>query len=242
MAAIGVLMGSLGLPSVATAANVWVTLAAGIPGSDVPTSSSEFFFDNPHAPFLAVNDLNGATALATTGGGNTFFGGAGTPVLLNLADGSAYLASGNPPAAATTLGGTPASAAPVAGGSLPTSAALLGITLAEPANGTRALTASVTDSRGNALGSGALVVPDNGWWVLGLTPAATPVPDPGPIVDPPIDPLPGGVPGPLPGTPPPQAPPPGSIATPEPATLILAAIGGLAAHAWRRSRSWSSVP
>lgn len=236
MAAIGVLIGWLAAPAAAQAASVWVTLAAGLPEVVAPTSTSDFFFDNPHAPNIAVNQLTGGmTAEATTGGGSSFFGGAGTPVLLNLADGSAYLASGSPPPGAKTeiAGATAASSAPVAGGSVPSNAALLGVTVAEPDGGTRALTATVTDSAGNVLGNALLTVPEEGWWVLGLTPdPRQPTPDPGPIILPPVDPDP--IPEPLPTTSPP--PSGGPVATPEPGTLLLAAIGGFAVRAWRRTR------
>ena len=151
----------------------------------VPTD--QLLFDNPHAPNIAVTQLSGGvTAEATTGGGSSFFGGVGTPVLLNLADGSAYLASGSAPLGAKTAGGPPASAAPSAGGNVPSNAALFGVNLAESNNGSRTLTATVTDSSGNKLGTGSIDVPDGGWWVLGLTPSV-PLPDPGPLDPPPID-------------------------------------------------------
>ena len=239
LAASGILIGWLGQPTIAHAASVWVTLAAGLPGSEAATSSSEFHFDNPHAPNIAVSEISGGLGVeAVTGGGNSFFGGAGVPVLLNLADGSAYLASGSAPSAARTAGAgsTPASGAPVAGGSLPSNAALLGVKLAEPSDGTRALTATITDSTGNTLGTGSLSVPDGGWWVLGLTPELQITPDPGPVNPPPVDSPPpiDPRPDPFPSTPPPTSNP---VATPEPATLLMAAIGGAAIHAWRRSRS-----
>lgn len=244
MAVLGVLLTWLGAPAAAQGAGVWVTLAAGLPGIETPTSSSEFLFDNPHAPYIAVNQLTGGiSAEATTGGGSTFFGGAGTPVLLNLGDGSAYVASGGAPPGAKTAGaggGTPASAAPVAGGSVPPNAALLGINLADPKNdGSRTLTAGITDANGNPLGSSSVEVPDGGWWVLGLGPNAQtppPNPDPGPIdPPPPVDPLPE----------PPVITPPsprgGGVATPEPGTLALAAVGVTALHAWRRSKPRPAV-
>lgn len=231
--AVGVLVVWVAAPATARA-GVWLTLAAGVPGSATPTSdAADVWFDTPHGPpQVAVNQLaGGLTATAATGGGNTFFGGAGLPVLLNLADGSAYLAGGSPPAAATSRGpgggslGSLASAAPVAGGSVPAGAALLGINVAEPgANGSRALTATVTDGNGNQLATGSLVVPDGGWWVLGLSPGANTVPTP--TEPPPTD----------PGPPPPPPPSGGSVATPEPSTLVLVGLGGLAVHGWRRLR------
>lgn len=232
IAAIGVLAGSLASPQRAAAAPVWITLAAGIPGSSTPTDSGEFLFDNPHAPpLVAVNQLTGGVqAEATTGNGSSFFGGVGTPVLLNLADGSAYIAGGNPPAAAKTAGaggGTPASAAPVAGGTVPSGAALLGVNLADPNNSSRRLTATVTDTLGNTLGTGGVNVPQDGWWVLGLSPPAQVAPTPAP-----------GTTGNDPGgsTVEPKSPntQPPAATSPEPATLVLAAIGGIAVRMFRR--------
>jgi len=226
-------------PAAAQAAGVWVTLAAGLPGADTSTSNAEFYFDNPHAPNIAVNQLTGGvSAEAVTGGGNSFFGGAGVPVLLNVGSGSAYIASGSAPSAARTAGaggGTPSSVAPTAGGSLPSDAALLGAALAEPENGTRTLTTTITDSLGNPLGSAAVNVPDGGWWVIGLGPdqrlPSEPTDDPDPIdPPPPVDPLPENpvpTPGPVTGSP---------VATPEPGTIALAAIGSGAMYMWRRAR------
>lgn len=240
IAAIIVLAAWLALPPAAGAAPVWITLAAGLPGSATPTDSSEFWFDNPHGPpVVAVNQLTGGvTAEATTGSGSSFFGGVGTPVLLNLADGSAFVAGGSPPAAAKTAGaggGSPASAAPVAGGTVPSNAALLGINLADPTNGTRNLSAKVTDSLGNPLGTGSLAVPQNGWWVLGLSPGTDSppvVPVPTPDSNPPKE----------PAVVPPTTPPSSGVSTPEPSTLILAAIGGAAVQAYRRHRSLARRP
>src|SRR4051794_2567754 len=96
LAVLCTLLGWLALPAAGQAANVWVTLAAGLPGSATPTANTEFYFENPHAPNIAVTELiGGVSAEATTGGGSTFFGGVGTPVLLNLGDGSAYIANGS---------------------------------------------------------------------------------------------------------------------------------------------------
>ena len=254
-------------------AGVWVTLAAGLPGASAPASEGEFWFNTPHAPpLVAVNQLTGgATVEATTGGGSVFFGGAGTPVLLNVGDGSAYIASGSPPdgvkGRAPSGGGSaaPATTAPVAGGDIPTAAALLGIALADPlADGSRGLTATVTDAGGTVLGTGTLTVPDGGWWVLGLTPGEqlpTPPPPPAPVeptptpapveptpTPPPVEPTP--IPTPIPVDPFPTIPPPvepmppapvpttpggGPVATPEPSSMVLVGLGGVCVGAWRRS-------
>jgi hypothetical protein len=268
LVAIGTIVGWASWPSVSQA-GVWLTLAAGIPGDAIPTSQNEFWFDTPHGPSqIAVTSLTGGTtAEAVTGGGSVFFGGAGTPVLVNLSDGSAYIAGGGPPQAARTPGGGGggggggglASAAPTAGGTIPDDAALLGINRSEPdVGGFRELSATVTDSLGNPLGSGAVSVPDGGWWVLGLTPGSEtpPVdPPPPPPEDPPTDPGPvdpppppdpdpiGPEPTPLPETPPPAPPGDGDgpVATPEPSTFMLVAFGGLSVRAWRRLRRKSGA-
>lgn len=254
VAAIGVLAWWGAWPA-ASQAGVWVTLAAGLPGSSTPTSESEFWFDTPHAPpLVAVNHLTGGAAQATTGGGTVFFGGAGTPVLLNLGDGSAYIASENAPSGATSRGphggsaGTPASAAPMTGESIPSSAALLGIDLAAPdATGVRSLLVNAIGSSNIVLGTTTVTVPDSGWWVIGLTPGDQTPNDPTP---PPTDP--GGTPGTPPpptggGTdqPPPSDPPPGGgdgpVSTPEPSTIVLVGIGGIALRMSGRSRArWKS--
>jgi hypothetical protein len=243
MAALATLLAWLAAPAAAPAANLWVTLAAGIPGADTPTTSTDFTVGNSN---VAVTSLTGGiSAEAATAGGNSFFGGVGTPVLLNLDNGSAYIASGGASPAARSGGaggGTRSSVAPVAGGTVPTDTALLGIDLAEPTapGGSRSLTAKFTDSQGNTIGSGSVNVPDGGWWVIGLGPdtrtVPDPVPDPGPIdPPPPVDPIPQP---PVP-TPPP-GPTTGGVATPEPGTLALAALGGSTVYAWRRGRMRSA--
>lgn len=232
----GVLLVWAVAPAAAPAADgFWVTLAAGMAGSDSSSAANEFWFDSPHGPPIAVNAVpSGATAEAGTGGGTVFFSGAGTPVLLNTSNGSAYIASSGAPDAAKAASGkgaAAASAAPSAGGALPTDAALLGLKLADPDSANvRALTASVTDPNGNPLGSGSVGVPDGGWWVVGLSPGATttPTPDPGPVVDPAPTPTPDPVPtpGPLSGS-------GGTVTTPEPATMVMAGLGTLTVAVWR---------
>ncbi|HUR54868.1 MAG TPA: PEP-CTERM sorting domain-containing protein [Gemmataceae bacterium] len=230
-------------------AGVWLTLAAGAPGSSTATQSQEFWFDTPHGPpVVAISQLaGGLTAETGTAGGTAFFGGAATPVLLNLGDGSAYIAGGSPPPDAISKGagsGPRASAAPDATAtSTPSDASLLGITVADPdAAGNRELTANVTDADGNVLGTGQVTVPTDGWWVIGLGPkdgTLPPVdPPPPPPVDPPVEPP---VDPPLPPVDPPNPPSPptppspGPVATPEPSTLVLLGIGG-AVGAWRQRR------
>jgi hypothetical protein len=231
-------------PSPARAADgFWVTLAAGL-GSAGATSNNEFWFDTPHGPPpIALTELSGgASAQASTGGGDVYFGGAGTPILLNTTDGAAYVSGGGPPAGAVTAatkGNKLASGGPTAGGALPSDAALLGIKLGEPdTGGARGLTAALTDPNGNPLGSGSVLVPDGGWWIVGLTPGATTTPGPvdPPVIDPPpvdppseppSEPGPVGPPGPLPTGGPVSA-------TPEPSAGVLVALGGLSAGLWRR--------
>jgi hypothetical protein len=223
-------------------AGVWLTLAAGVAGSSTPTESTEFWFDTPHGPpVVAVTELKGGfVAEAGTAGGTAFFGGAATPVVLNLADGSAYIANGGPPATALTSGasgGTRSTVAPDATAtSSPPNAALLGVNVADPENGNRTLTANVTDAAGNVLGSGQVAVPTDGWWVIGLGPKdATPPIDPPPPppdptpVDPPVDP-------PIEVPPPQPTPTPGPVATPGPSTLALFGIGGAVAALRHRRR------
>lgn len=235
----------------ARAAGVWVTLAAGLPGASAPSSEAEVWFDSPHAPpYVAVTAVPG-TVEAGTAGGSSFFGGLGVPVLLNLSDGSAYLTGGSTaPDAAKNRGpgggsaGGRASAGPLTNADVPSTAALLGLTLGDPDDtGARGLTAGITDGAGNPLGTGSVVLPDGGWWVIGLgpqvdTPPPPPIdpPPPPPVDPPPVDPSPGPV-DPVP-TP---TDPTGPVATPEPSTLALVAVGGVAAGVARRIRGRKSA-
>ena len=219
-------------PTTAQAADgFWLTLAAGLGGST--SASNEFWFDSPHGPPIAVTQVpSGGTAEAATNGGTVFFSGAGTPVVLNTSDGSAYITSGGAPdsaRAASGKGAAPASAAPTAGGPLPGNAALLGFKLADPdAAGVRALTATATDPNGNPLGSGSVGVPDGGWWIAGLSPGSKTDPDPGPITLPVPDPIP------VPSPPPAPGPTTGPVATPEPTTIMLVGLGGMTVGIWRK--------
>ena len=219
----------------------WVSIAAGVAGASAPSDYAEFWFDSPHGPAIAVNQLTGfGTIQATTGGGNTFFNGGATPVVLPTSDGYATLTN---PDVANGSGGLPrfaggslASGAPAVAGTVSTDGAnLLSVDLGPKAgDGSQVVTVGVTDGNGNPLGNGQVTLPDGGWWVIGLGPGQndqTPPPPPDPIgggEDPPPVPVPG--PGPVDGG------DPGSVATPEPGALVLAGLGGLTAAGWRRLR------
>jgi hypothetical protein len=242
---------------VRAADGVWVSVASGISGSATPSDYSEWWFETPHGPPpVAVTQLNGVTATAVTAGGSSFFNSGAVPVVLHPTDGYAYLAGGNQPSDLSSAlrrqmaGGrglatrTPDATATVP----PPDANLLSISRSEPdSNGATTLSVSLTDPQGNALGggiNGSVVIPNNGWWVIGLgpnpndtspTPTPTPTPDPGPT------PTPTPTPTPDPGPTPTPTPTPGPVATPEPATLLLAGLGGLSTMGWqfyKRRRFW----
>jgi hypothetical protein len=222
----------------------WVSVASGVAGAATPSDYSEWWFETPHGPPpVAVTQLNGVTAAATTAGGTSFFTPAAVPVVVHPTDGYAYLAGGNKPddlsqALRRQMAGGRglATTTPDAGATVPPSDAnLLSITKGEPgANGSSPLTVSLTDPQGNPLVNGSVNIPDGGWWVIGLgpnpndtTPAPTPDPDPTPTPDPDPNPTPD--------------PTPGPVATPEPATLLLAGIGGISTYGWcayKRRRFW----
>lgn len=226
-----VLVGLLGGAGVARAGFISVLLSAGPDGSSVPSSSGSFQFTNPTgSTVIGISDLAGvSSAQANTAGGSAFFGGLGLPVVLNVSDGVAVVSTPNAPASAVPSTGL-SSAAPTAPDTIPTDAAVLSASLSVPAGGTQTLSVSVTNGLGSELGSGTLVVPEGGWWVLGLSPEAvtTPPVDP-PVIVPPVVP---------PVVDPPVVPPttPPTAATPEPTTLALAAlgIGTVAARRLRR--------
>lgn len=230
----------------------WASVASGAAGAATPSDYQEWWFDTPHGPPpVAVTQLNGTSAQATTAGGSSFFNAGAVPVVLNPTDGYAYLAGGNAPGDLSQAlkrqmagGRGLASATPDATAATPPSGAnLLSVGKGEPgANGASTLTVGLTGPNGASLGGGSVTVPDNGWWVIGLGPnprdtTSTPTPDPVPTPTP--NPTPTPTPDPTP-TPVP-VPTPGPVATPEPATLVLAGLGGLSACGWqfvRRRRPW----
>ncbi len=225
----------------------WVSIASGVAGSASPSGYQDWWFETPHGPPpVAVTRLGEGSIEATTGGGSSFFSGAALPVVLHTTDGYAYLAAGSKPSDLSnalkrqTAGGGLATATPDASATVPPANAVqLTADLGElDANGGRSLTVAVTDAALNPLGSATVLLPDGGWWVLGLgqglsdivpTPEPTPIPIPTPTPTPEPTPIP--VPTPIP-TPTPT-PTPGPVATPEPATGVLLGIGGLAAAGWR---------
>jgi hypothetical protein len=234
------LLGLIAGPPQTQAGPINISLVAGLAGAPTPTGSGEIRFDNPRGAVVAIARLSvGDTVRAVTGGGVVFFGGAGTPVVLDLSDGRAHLSSSNAPADAAgavgSAGGGAATAVPQAGGEIPSYAALLGLSLSDPGlDGGRVLSAGVTDGAGGVLGRTQVTVPGGGWWVLGLGPGDVTAPPPV-IVDPPHDPEPdpptggGGSPG----------LPPGVTTTPEPSAIILASLGVgiVAARRTRRPHS-----
>lgn len=245
---VGVLAACTAIPSTARADGFWTTIAAGASGSAAPSDYSEFWFDSPHGPPIAVTELSGTTAQAVTGGGTTFFSPPGTPVLLPTSDGYATLT--NPDVANGSgglprfAGGTQASGAPITAQPVPLDSNRLSASLGAAAdNGSRVLTVGVTDANGNPLGSGQVTLPGGGWWVIGIGPGQpdgqTPPPDPDPIGG-------GGDDGgnPIPDPPPTDTGggggntggPGGPVATPEPATAMLLGLGGATLAAYRRLR------
>ena len=236
---VGVLAACTAIPSTARADGFWTTIAAGASGSAAPSDYSEFWFDSPHGPPIAVTELSGTTAQAITGGGTTFFSPPGTPVLLPTSDGYATLTN---PDVTNGSGGLPRFAGGNSGigsaGHGPARSTRLEQALRQSRRGGRQRLARADGGRhrpnGNPLGSGQVTLPDGGWWVIGIGPGQpdgqTPPPDPDPIGG-------GGGDG---GNPIPDPPPPpdtsgggsnnggggGPVATPEPTTAMLLGLGG----------------
>lgn len=228
---VGVAMSWLYLPSTGRAG--WITLTSGPSGSAQPVATSEFWYGTlSTVPLLAIDTLsNTGTVQATTGGGTAFFGGLGVPALFDLSDGFASVSGGSLPTGVAARGpggvppGTFASAVPRSGGTVSPNYSRLGIVLTAPdASGVQVLTVSVLDGNRAELGSKALVVPDDGWWVLGLGPGQELNPTP-PLEPPPV------------ATPEPTSPPSRAPGVPEPATLALAAAGAFAVVPWLRRKS-----
>jgi hypothetical protein len=245
---VGVVTGLSGLPVQAkqtlTTPGFWVSLAAGLGGSSSNSGYSEFFFESPHAPSIAVTQVNGmGTFQAMTGGGSTFFTAAGTPILLPTTDGYATLSPSGSSAPTSALprfaGGSQASGAPQGGGTVPSTSDQLSLTLSSPAaNGSQVLSVSVTNPAGTTLGQTNVNVPNNGWWVVGLGPGTqTTITNPGgggpvtPILVPTAPTPPSGSPGGSNG-----GNNGGSVTTPEPASVLLLGLGGLTAAGWRLRR------
>lgn len=225
-------------PTHARAEGFWVTLAAGVAGADNPSDYSEFWFDSPHGPPVVINQLTGSfNVQAVTAGGNSFFSGEATPVLLPTSDGYATLTNREVANGAGGLprfaGGTMASGPPQTAATIPPDANLLSLDMTDPAgDGSRVLTVGMTDPFGNLLGRGTITVPEGGWWVVGL--------GPGPRGDD-DDPIGGGDDddGDDDGgnsNPPPVDGGSGSVTTPEPASLVLIGLGGVSVAGWRRFR------
>jgi hypothetical protein len=235
---VGVVALLAGAPARATADDgFWVTIAAGAAGSSTPTDYSEFSFLSPHAPPVVVNELSsGLNVEAATAGGKTFFGNLGTPVLLPTGDGYATITPQgfSPPDGSLPrfAGGSQASGAPQTGPP-PPGVNKLSAGLTGTSKGEQVLAVGLTDENGNPLGVGVVTVPDGGWWVIGVGPGNLTLPqDPtggngggGDIDDPP------------PGTPfPTTGNNDNNPTTPEPASLLMVAVGGLGAAGWRRLR------
>jgi hypothetical protein len=160
---------------------VWVSIASGVAGSAAPSGYQEWWFETPHGPPpVAITQLGGVTAQATTAGGSSFFSGAAVPVVVHPTDGYAYLTAGSTPSDLSQAlrrqmagGRGLATTTPDAlATSPPADANLMTVNLNNPtgngSGGTLAVT--LTDPMGNSLGGGSVTVPDGGWWVIGLGP------------------------------------------------------------------------
>lgn len=162
---IAALISLLGLAPGVHAAAIWVSLAAGVPGSPQPSTTHEFQVDSANQQITLTQASGTGTLHAVTGGGETWFGSIGVPVLLNTSDGIAYVASSNAPVGPFGQGSL-SSLPPVAGGAVPSNATLLGVSFADDR-----LSVTLSNPNGSLLGSGTLATPAEGWWVIGLGPA-----------------------------------------------------------------------
>src|SRR5262245_54861391 len=174
---VGVVAASAATPARSKAEGFWTTIAAGAAGASAPSDYTEFWFDTPHGPPLAVTQQTGAFSVqAATSGGSTFFTPAGTPVLLPTSDGFATLTNPDVPNGSGGLprfAGQSQASGPPQTGPIPGDSNLLSLNLSNPADdGSRVLSVKVTDPNGNPIGSGQVTVPGGGWWVIGLGPGA----------------------------------------------------------------------
>jgi hypothetical protein len=218
----------------------WVTLAAGAANAPSPSDYSEFSIPLPHAP-VVVNQLTGGiTGVATTGAGSTSFNGVTTPVLLSTSDGYATITQlgipGPPGGIPRFTGGPLASAAAQLSTSSP-GTNLLSIDWASSGpSGKHVVTVDLTDSNGSPLGEAHVVVPKNGWFIIGLGTAA--IPDrPDPPGSGPSDGKGNGNGNPIDnGNGKGHGNGGGTVTTPEPASILLVGVGGLGLIGWRRFR------
>jgi len=232
---LGVVIGGTASPARAQD-GFWVSIAAGVAGASTPTSYHDWWFETPHGPPpVAVTQLGGVTAQATTAGGSSFFNGAAVPVILTATDGYAYLTAGSTPSDLSQAlkqqmagGRGLASATPVANAaSVPSSADLLTINQTTSATGVSTLAVALTSPSGTSLVNGSVTVPGGGWWVIGLGSN-------------PNNSAPGGGSGSGSGGGSGSGSGGGSgsgsgaVSTPEPATVLLAGVGGLGVMSWRR--------
>lgn len=245
-------------PAPARADGFWVSLAAGSAGASNPSDYSEFWFDSPHAPPIAVNPFTGdGLVQVSTAGGSTFFTGEANPILIPTQDGFATITN---PGVANGSGGLPrfaggaqASGAPQTGADIGGANLVSGSLGDRRDDGSRVLSVGVKDKDGNSLGSGNIDVPNGGWWVVGIGPGEKDTTggggDPGPIGGGTGGGTGGGDPGTGGGDPGPvgggggggsgggNGNGGGSVTTPEPGTVVLLGLGGLTAAGCRRLRS-----
>lgn len=238
-------VGLLGTASARADDGFWVSLASGVAGASAPSGYQEWWFETPHGPPpVAITQLGGVTAQATTAGGSSFFSGAAVPVVVHPTDGYAYLTAGSTPsdlsqALRRQMAGGKGLATTTPDALATTPPADANLMTVNLANGI--LSVGMTTPLGNALGGGNVTVPDGGWWVIGLGPNPNDsVPDPTPTPTPTPDPTPTPTPTPDPTPTPTPSPGGGPVATPEPATALLAGIGSLGAFGlrlWKRRRT-----